>query len=223
MSVRTGGVAALVVLGALAALARTAEAHPHVFAESRMEIVGNAEAQLVSVRNIWRFDELFSSSVVVDFDKNGNGTLDPDEIEAVSATVLQSIAEWDFYTFVTVAGRDIKLEPPKQIRGLFDHGQLTLLFEMAPAEPVDLKKQPVTFSAYDESYFVAFDFTDETAYQLLDLPKTCRKTFTQPDPDADASDWMNSVSMLKPNQALPSDGVNYSQLLATRVDVQCAH
>ena len=44
-----------------------------------------------------------------------------------------------------------------------------------------------------------------------------------PDPDADASDWMNSVSMLKPNQALPADGVNYSQLLATRVDVQCAH
>lgn len=199
-----------------------AKAHPHVFADSKMEIVGTKDGKLAAVRNIWRFDELFSSSVVVDFDKNGNGTLDPPELEEVGKTVLGSIAEWEFYTFVTVKGRDIKLTPPHQIRGLFDHGQLTLFFEMKPAEPVDLTKQPVTFSVYDESYFVAFDFADENSYQLLDLPKSCRKSFTRPDPDAEASEWMNSVSMLKPDQKLPEDGVNFSQLLATRIDVTCA-
>ena len=199
-----------------------AEAHPHVFADSKMEIVGTADGKLSAIRNIWRFDELFSSSVVVDFDKNGNGKLDPDELEAVGKTVLGSIAEWEFYTFVSIGKRDIKLHPPKEIRGLFDHGQLTLFFEMTPAEPVDLQKDKVTFSVYDESYFVAFDFADENAYQLLDLPKTCTKSFTRPDPDADASEWMNSVSMLKPNQQLPDDGVNFSQLLATRIDVSCA-
>ena len=192
-----------------------AKAHPHVFADSKMEIVGTKDGKLAAVRNIWRFDELFSSSVVVDFDKNGNGTLDPPELEEVGKTVLGSIAEWEFYTFVTVKGRDIKLTPPHQIRGLFDHGQLTLFFEMKPAEPV-------AFSVYDESYFVAFDFADENSYQLLDLPKSCRKSFTRPDPDAEASEWMNSVSMLKPDQKLPEDGVNFSQLLATRIDVTCA-
>jgi ABC-type uncharacterized transport system substrate-binding protein len=92
---------------------------------------------------------------------------------------------------------------------------------MKPEEAVDLKAQPVTFSVYDESYFVAFDFANETAFQLLDLPKTCTKSYTRPDPDEDASDWMNSVSMLKPGQSIPEDGVNFSQLLATRVDVSC--
>jgi ABC-type uncharacterized transport system substrate-binding protein len=199
-----------------------AQAHPHVFADSKMEIVGTKDGKLAALRNIWRFDELFSSSVVVDFDKNGNGTLDPPELEEVGKTVLGSIAEWEFYTFVSIGGRDIKLKPPHQIRGLYDHGQLTLFFEMVPAEPVDLKTQKVTFSVYDESYFVAFDFADEKAYQLLDLPKSCKKEFTRPDPDADASEWMNSVSMLKPDQKLPEDGVNFSQLLATRIDVTCA-
>ncbi len=198
-----------------------AEAHPHVFVDSRMEIVGDAKGMLTSVRNIWRFDELFSSSVVVDFDKNGNGKLDDDEVQAVAATVKQSIAEWEFYTFVSVGKRDIKLQPPAEIRGLFENGQLLLFFEMKPAEPVDLKAAPVTFTAYDESYFVAFDFADENAFQLLDLPKTCTKAYTKPDPDEDASEWMNSVSMLKPGQSIPEDGVNFSQVLATRVDVSC--
>ncbi len=209
-------------LAAILGGAGAASAHPHVFAESRMEIVGDAQGRLAALRNIWRFDELFSSSVVFDFDRNGNGTLDPDEVAEVSKTVLESIAEWDFYTFVTVAGRDVKLAPPAEIRGLFDHGQLTLFFEMRPAEPVDLAAQPVTFSVYDESYFVAFDFAGEDSFQLLDLPKTCTKAFTRPDPDAEAAEWMNSVSMLKPDQKLPEDGVNFSQLLATRIDVTCA-
>lgn len=206
---------------ALLAACLPAAAHPHVFADSRMEIVGTADGMLSSVRNIWRFDELFSSSVVVDFDKNGNGTLDDDEVQAVAETVRQSIAEWEFYTFVSIGNRDLKLTPPAEIRGLFEKGQLLLFFEMKPAEPVDLKAAPVTFSVYDESYFVAFDFADESAFHLLDLPGTCTKAFTRPDPDEDASEWMNSVSMLKPGQAIPEDGVNFSQLLATRVDVSC--
>ncbi|WP_182084997.1 DUF1007 family protein [Aureimonas sp. ME7] len=216
-SILAASVCALSAGGAL-----PASAHPHVFSESRMEIVGTPDGMLSSVRNIWRFDELFSSSVVVDFDKNGNGTLDDDEIHAVSETVRQSIAEWEFYTFVTIGGKDIKLTPPGEIRGLFEKGQLILFFEMKPAEPVDLKASDVTFSVYDESYFVAFDFADENSFQLLDMPTTCKKTFTQPNPDEDAADWMNSVSMLKPGQSIPEDGVNFSQLLATRIDVRCA-
>ncbi len=76
---------------------------------------------------------------------------------------------------------------------------------MKPEEAVDLKAQPVTFSVYDESYFVAFDFANETAFQLLDLPKTCTKSYTRPDPDEDAS-VMNSVSMLKPGQSIRKTG-----------------
>lgn len=204
------------------ACAGPALAHPHVFADSRMEIVGNPDGTLAAVRDIWRFDELFSSSVLVDFDANGNGTLDPDELDKVGETVRESIAEWDFYTFVTVANRDVKLVPPDKIRGLYDHGRLTLFFEMKPGEPVDLRAGPVTFTAYDESYFVAFDFAGEDSFPLLDMPPGCSKTFTQPDPDAEASEWMNSVSMLKPGEAVPEDGVNFSQLLATRIDVRCA-
>ena len=209
--------AALLACGA----ATPALAHPHVFVDGRMEIVGGTGTNLKAIRNIWRMDELFSSSVLFDFDKNANGTLDADELTAIGETVRQSIAEWDYYTLITIAGRPVRMAPPERIRALYEHDQLLLFFEMTPAEPIDLGKQAVTFSNFDDSFFVAFDFAGEEAFQLLDLPSNCTKAFTVPDPDEAAANWMAEISMLRPDQKVPDDGIDYSKALATHVDVTC--
>lgn len=199
----------------------TAFAHPHVFAEAKMEIVGAPDGTLAAVRNIWRMDELFSSSVVVDFDKNANGRLDDDELVEVGETVRESIAEWNFYTLVESDGQEKKMGAPDEIRTLWENGQLLMFFEMKPAEAVPLAGHKLVFSAFDESYFVAFDFAAETDFQLVSMPASCTRAFVVPDEDEAAKDWMNSVATLGPDQTLPDDGINYSQALATRAEVAC--
>lgn len=208
-------------IAAIAGMAGPALAHPHVFADSRMEIVGDASANLLTIRNIWRMDELFSSSVLVDFDKNANNTLDPDELAEIGETVRQSIAEWDFYTLITIAGRPVRMQPPEQIRALYQDHQLLLFFEMKAGEPVNLAEQTVTFSTFDDSFFVAFDYEDETAFELLDLPENCTRQFAIPDPDAAAAEWMAQISMLRPDEKVPDDGIDYSKALAIHADVSC--
>lgn len=212
----TGAIAIAATLGAVPALA-----HPHVFAESRMEIVGTPDGKLAAVRNIWRMDELFSSSVVFDFDANANGILDADELEKVGGVVHESIAEWGFYTFVSIGGRDVKMLPPDTIRTLWQDGQLVMFFEMKAGEPVDLKATPVTFATFDDSFFVAFDYADQEAFALLDMPAGCTRAFTIPDEDEAAAKWMDEISMLKPDQTIPDDGVDYSRILATHAEVKC--
>ncbi|MBC8129980.1 MAG: DUF1007 family protein [Rhizobiaceae bacterium] len=198
-----------------------AEAHPHVFVEARMEIVGDAASKLVSVRNIWRMDELFSTSVVLDFDKNANSVLDDDELAAVGETVRTSIAEWDFYTFVRVGGQPVKMVAPDEIRTLYENGQLLLFFEMKAQTPIDMKIQTVSLSNFDETFFVAFTYEETDAFQLVDLPSTCTQGVTVPDEDEAAAQWMASIANLGPDEEVPDDGVDYSQLLATRVEVKC--
>ena len=199
------------------------QAHPHVFADARMEIVGDAASKLVSVRNIWRMDELFSTSVVLDYDKNANGVLDDDELQAVGDTVKESIAEWNFYTFVrTTGGRLVKMQPPAEIRALYQDGQLLLFFEMKTDEPIDLKTQSLAVSNFDETFFVAFDFADEKSFDLVDMPATCKKTMVVPDEDEAAQQYTSSIASLGPDQTVPDDGVDYSQILATRIEIQCS-
>lgn len=52
-----------------------------------MEIVEGPNGTVQEVRNIWRFDEMFSASVVMDYDKNSDLKLDKDELAEIGNTV----------------------------------------------------------------------------------------------------------------------------------------
>lgn len=199
-----------------------AAAHPHVFADSRMEVVGDTAGTLVAVRNVWRMDELFSTSVVVDFDKNANGVLDDDELQAIGDTVKESIAEWGFYTFVRSGGKAVKMHPPAEIRALFQDGQLLMFFEMQAGEPIDLKTQGISVANFDETFYVAFAFEDEGSFELVDLPANCAKTIIEPDEDEAAQRWMASIATLGPDETVPANGADFANALATWVEVKCS-
>ena len=199
----------------------SAQAHPHVFASAKVELVGSPDGKLQALHNIWRMDELFSSTVLVEFDQNKNGVLDDDERVMVGSTVKQSIAEWGFYTVLEADGREVKLAPPDEIRVLWDSGQLLIFFEMNIVEPIEITTQKVTVFNLDESFYVAFDFANLDDVQLLGMPH-CAKTMIQPDEDEAVSQYMNSIAALAPDQTVPDDGIDYSKLLATRIEVSFA-
>ena len=51
--------------------------------------------------HVWRFDDLFSSTVLMEFDKNSDLKLDDAELEDVSKTVYDSLAEYNYFQLVT--------------------------------------------------------------------------------------------------------------------------
>ncbi len=80
-------------------------AHPHIFVEARMEVLSNDKGEVTEVRNVWRFDELFSSSVLLDFDKNTNGKLDDSELAELGETMRTSLADFHYFTTITQDGK----------------------------------------------------------------------------------------------------------------------
>jgi ABC-type uncharacterized transport system substrate-binding protein len=117
---------ALPVLALLALVPVAAEAHPHVFADARLEIVAGDDGHVAELHNIWRFDEVFSSSVLMDFDKNTNLTLDPDELAEIGKTVLTSLEEFGYYTTLTDNGKSVKVSKPDMINVDYRDGQLKI-------------------------------------------------------------------------------------------------
>ncbi|MDY8107880.1 DUF1007 family protein [Fulvimarina sp. 2208YS6-2-32] len=204
-------------------LATPAAAHPHVFIQSHVELVGDDTGRFVSIRNVWRMDELFSSSVVIDFDANATGVLEAEELDAIGETIRESIAEWGFYTFAELGVRDVKLKDPEKVHALFQDGQLILFFEMPVDEAIDLTTQSVKVSNFDESFFVAFDFTGGAeAFQLVGLPGTCRKALNVPDEDEAAARWMDEIATLGPDEAVGEEGGAFADVMATRLELTCA-
>lgn len=193
-------------------------AHPHIFAQARLEVVADDKGFISELRNVWRFDDMFSSSVLMDFDKNGNATLDADELAEVGKTVRTSLGDYSYYTNLSEGGRPVKVTAPDVINVDYQDGQILMFFAVKPATPMPLKGK-LSFGVYDPTLYTAIDFaTDGDMVTLGDGFKACQSAVVRPDPD----------EVLKQNQATLTEaffndpaGSNMSKLFATRLEVAC--
>lgn len=193
-------------------------AHPHIFAQARLEVVAGEDGTISELRNVWRFDEMFSASVVMDFDKNSNAQLDPDELAEVGKTVLESLEEFSYYTTITEDGKTVKVGKPDAINVDFKDGQLLMFFTVKPGEVMPLKGK-LTFGVYDPTMYAALDFaSDDDLVAIGDKFAACKHAVVRPDPDevlAQNQDSLTDAFFDDPS------GTDMSKLFATRLELTC--
>ena len=199
-------------------LATPVSAHPHVFAEARLEVETAADGKIVELRNVWRFDEVFSASVVIDFDTNNNLVMEPDELEKVGAIVKESLEEYGYYTNLTENGRDIGVQPPDRMVADFQDGQLLLIFAVRPSEPMALSGK-LSVGVYDPTMYAAIDFpTDGDLSVTGASADKCETKVVRPDPDQIIAENEQSLT----EAFYETTGNNdLSKLLATRIELTC--
>ncbi|MBY3598953.1 DUF1007 family protein [Rhizobium bangladeshense] len=207
------------LMTALLSLAPAAAfAHPHIFVEARLEVVAGADGSIEELRNVWRFDEVFSSSVVMDFDKNTDLKLEPNELAQVGNTVKQSLADYDYYMNLTINGKSVTVQQPDVIHVDYKNGQLLMFFAVKPVEKMPLKGR-LTFGVYDPTLYTSIDFpTDNELATVGDSLKACKHQVVRPDADEVISQNKQSLT-----DAFFSDptGTNMSKLFATRLELTC--
>jgi len=173
-------VAGAVCVGA----AQSASAHPHVFIEANLEIVRNEAGSVTELRHVWRFDELFSASVLLDYDANGDNKLDAGELDEVSATVTSSIAEYDFYTEMRVGSDPVEFAPPARIMVDYVDNQILMFFALQPSRAIETKSGKFKIAVSDSSFYVALEIANEAAVQILGGGTDCTVKIDRPDYDA---------------------------------------
>jgi len=208
---------AATLLAGLAMPAAPAWAHPHVFAEANLEIVVDDNGNVEALRHVWRFDDLFSSTVLIEFDMNADLELDVGELEAVGAVIHESLAEFDYFQFVTLNGREIKMRPPERIIADFQDSQLIILFESHPEQPLRLTGTS-GFGVYDPTFYTAIDFYDDASLSVSALPAGCHSSVVRP--DADEAIAMNQQSLTEAFFADPGNN-DLSKIFATRLELTC--
>lgn len=207
---------ALAVCGFLGHAAPVA-AHPHIFAEASLEVMVGADRKVESLRHVWRFDDMFSSTVLLEFDANADLKLDEEELATVGSVVLESLAEFDYFQFVTSGGKDVAMSPPEQIVALFEDSQLIILFESRPVDKLVLDSV-ADFGVYDPTFYTAIDFYEDANLVVTKLPDGCARAVVRPDPDEAIAQNQQSLTDAFFND--PS-GVDYSKLFATRLELNC--
>ena len=90
----------------LVAAALPAAAHPHVFVDAKAEIVFDKAGRMTAVRHIWQFDEAFTAFAIQGLDANNDGKLSDAELQPLAKVNVDSLKEYDFFTYLTVGEKD---------------------------------------------------------------------------------------------------------------------
>jgi len=191
--------------------------HPHVFAEASLEVKLDGGATVHSLRHVWRFDDLFSSTVLVEFDKNQDLKLDDTELLDVANTIFASLAEFDYFQLVSSQGKDVAMKAPDKLIATFENNQLVVFFESQPVEPLKLAGK-VDFGVYDPTFYTAIDFTEDSNMMVDGLPATCKRQVIRPDPDEAIAQNQQNLTDEFFND--PS-GNDLGSIFATKLEIDC--
>lgn len=208
------------LLASMPFFATTALAHPHIFVDATLHITIDKHNRVQKLDQSWRFDRLFSASVILDFDKNGDRRLDKDELKNVSGVIKKSLAEFNFFQSVKANGKDIPLAPPQEIHADIVEGRLVLTFESKPRDPLMIEQGgSYQFSLYDPSFYVAVTFQKNTDLEVEGLPAFCKIGIDRPDSNEILS--KNRAAMTEDFFNDPNASLDLAYQLASKLNVSC--
>lgn len=206
-------------LGLGIAAPRAALAHPHVFVDARAEVVVENGA-VVAVRHVWRFDEAFTAFATQGLDANNDGQLDRDELQPLAKVNVESLLEFDYFTFVRAAGVRQGFDLPKEYWLDFNDGKLTLFFRLDMRAPIALKGQPFVVDVFDPGYFVDFALVESDPAILSGAAPACAiKATPKTDPDEATAALLATIPPTE--RELPPNLMRLTQELANRIEVSC--
>ena len=201
----------------LAASLSPALAHPHVFAEARLEVTGTGDGHVDRLRHVWRFDELFSATVLLEFDMDASGALELEELEKVASVITTSIAEFGYFQSIRVGDREVTVARVDDLRVDMVDGQMLVLFTSQPAEQVAFSDNP-HFAVYDPTFYTAIEFLSDNEMVIIDPPDGCSARMVVPDPDEAIAANQDSLTEAFFNEP---EGNDLSRIFATRMEVTC--
>lgn len=196
-----------------------ATAHPHVFVDSRMEVVLQ-DGAVTAVRLTWTYDAFFSLMLTEDLglDPDGDGVLTAAELDMLAATILDWPPEFGGDLVVSRGGEEVALGPRQDHRLDFVDGRMVETHLRPLAAPL-LADLPVTIENFDPYYYVSYTVHPEV---ILHGAEGCAMRHVPADPLAAQAEidrlWQGlDIANAPPEVTLPPVGYAF----ADRVEILC--
>lgn len=123
--------------------------HPHTFIDVYPTVKIKSEAT-TTLNFKWILDDMTSSILVMELDKNGNGKIDENENSHIYSEYFSIFKEYDYYTYIIVNGKNIKLPKPENFRATIQNNKICYSFDIKLNNNI----KDIVFEFGDSSYYV---------------------------------------------------------------------
>ena len=172
---------ALRILLALAAVlvAAPARAHPHIWVTMHSELVYAPDGSVTGIRQHWAFDDMFSAFAIQGLEAKDAGAFSRAELAPLAKTNVESLKEYDYFTFATADGNKAPFgDPLPDYFADYKGSVVTLHFTLPFKTPV--KAKLLKIDIYDATIFVDFSFAKDNPVSLVGAPGACKLDVVPP-------------------------------------------
>jgi tRNA threonylcarbamoyladenosine biosynthesis protein TsaE len=137
-------------------------AHPHVLVDVHA-LVEFKDGRIVSLFMGWKFDAVFSASLLKDFDKNKNNRLDADEIKDLEREAFQDTRPQAYFTYARTGSDPVVWPVATDFKLVAVKDSLMYAFRLPLPRPVDPRKEAFSLTTYEETFYIDMDFPTDNA------------------------------------------------------------
>ena len=132
-------------------------AHPHIFIDTRYEVILNDRNEATALRIGWTYDDLYALLIFGDLalDPDGDGILSPEEEGSLNGFDMKWIEGFEGDTYVLMDGQPLAISGPRDWTASWADGKLSSTHYRDLVTPVPVADVPLVIQAYDPGYYVA--------------------------------------------------------------------
>ena len=191
----------------------SARAHPHVWVTMNTDLVYAADGSITGINHSWAFDDMFSAFATQGLETKVKGQFTRDELAPLAKVNVESLKEYDYFTYVTTDGKKVQLNDPAPGYWLdYENQILTLHFTLPFKIPVKAKYMKIEI--YDPTIFVDFEFAKKKPVRIINLPHGCKADVVLP------HEMTYAESQKLSNEALAST-LSWGENFANKILINC--
>ena len=130
----------------------SAFSHPHVFIENAFTFIFD-DNNLSGIRIKWIFDEMFSASIIMDFDSNRNNIFEENEIKEVEQGAFSNLANYNYYLYITIDNTKFSISEIKDFKAEITDNRIVYYFFIPLNIKAEKNRKKIQTGCYDNTYF----------------------------------------------------------------------
>jgi ABC-type uncharacterized transport system substrate-binding protein len=142
-------------------------AHPHVFIESSFIFVFNSTG-LSGIQVKWILDEMFSSTIMMDYDRNRNNFFEESEIKAVEQGAFANLRNYNYFLHIQCDYVNNSVSYVTNFKAEITNNRVVYYFFVPLGIKAKAAGSLISVGCYDQTYFCDISYAKGAPVRLRD-------------------------------------------------------
>lgn len=138
-----------------------ANSHPHVFIDTKVQIAFK-DSGLIGFKVEWLFDDMFSSTIIMDYDRNGNGVFEHGEIDAVQKEAFSNLRNFNYFILLVSNKEEVDIDAVKDFQAEIIQGKVQYSFFVPFKIDAGPRSREIKIGVFDDTYFCDIAYAENS-------------------------------------------------------------